>query len=425
MIEEAKRRINQNDKNKSRSLDLKCLNLKDIPVEVFELTHLRDLKLSSNNLSQIPDDIRNLQNLRRIHLSCNDFQEFPNILLELPHLEHICLNSNYLQSIPKEISKLTKLKELQLNGNEISSLPCELLNCNFSELSCSRNPLKSGNEVIRARGSFQVYKHLLNNLLGRSFVFTVPKEIQTPIKTYLLSFTSFIKDVKGLDINVETRTVGEGLSIDVKMSDDIDDDSFNQYLFEYMELGTRGLAKEEIEIEYTVEKSDEEKSMIEHKLNQNISILEIQLRQSEFENTYLKGMLDKLIAKESRPVTLYVNQQLLNSPTTNINVADQTNSFRDEFLELIKDLKEAGIAEELISDAQVIEEIDEQNPGKNESQWSRINNFLKKCLSRGEKITDAIDRVSNGYERILNSYEKLQNLLKSIGINPEELISNL
>ena len=425
MNQQVRDRIDQCNKFKNRSLDLKCMNLTDIPEEVFELTHLRDLKLSSNNIVNIPHGITSLQNLRRIHLSCNDIEEFPMVLLELPLLEHICMNSNNLKSLPKEISKLENLKELLLNGNDISNLPCELLDCNFSELSCSRNPLKTGNQVVRARGSFQVYKHLLNNLLGRSFVFTVPKEIQTPIKTYLLSFTTFMKDVKGLNISVETRSIGDGLSIDVKMSDDIDDESFNQYLFEYMELGSSGLAKQEIQIDYVVEKTPEEKSMIEHKLNQNISILEIQLRQSEFENTFLKGMIDKLIAKENRPVTLYVNQQLLNSPTTNINLAEQTNSFKTEFLELINDLKEAGIDKELIVDADVIDEINDDDPGKNENQWSRINNFLKKCLSRGEKVTDAIDKVTNGYERILHSYEKLQNLLKSIGINPEELLTNL
>lgn len=425
MNEEIKLRIEKCNKYKQRHLDLKYMNLKSIPDEVFSLTHLKDLKLSSNNLTGISDDIVKLKNLRRIHLSCNDFEEFPKILLELPLLEHICFNGNNLKSIPSEIEKLDKLKELQLNGNDISSLPCELLNCNIHELTCSRNPLKTGNEVVRARGSFQVYKHLLNNLLGKSFVFTVPPEIQKPIKTYLLSFSDYMKDVKGIEITIETRSVGEGLSIDVKMNEEMNDTSFNHYLFEYMELANQGLTTKEFDIAYEIEKSQEDKLAIEHRLSQDISILEIQLRQSEFENNYLKGLVNKLVDKESQPVTLYVNQQLLNSPTTNVTVNQETEDFKTDFKQLIEELKNSGLDESLIEDAVVINDIDGENPDKFQGKWHRVNKFLKDCLSRGEKFADAIDKVTGGYERILSTYEKLQKLLKSIGINPEEIIGGI
>jgi len=81
--------------HKISSLDLSNLNLKDLPLEISNLTQLEELRLSNNNLQTLPPEIGNLGGLQELYLG-----------------------HNRLQHLPPEINNLTELRKLYLAGNQ-------------------------------------------------------------------------------------------------------------------------------------------------------------------------------------------------------------------------------------------------------------------------------------------------------------------
>lgn len=116
--EEVLFKIRINNKRKEKKLDLSGYGLTEIPIEVFELTHLESLILGDwlsenrNKISIIPSEIKKLTNLKKIDLRCNKLEKFPLIFCELESLEIIDLNSNLISNIPNDINRLVNLKEL-------------------------------------------------------------------------------------------------------------------------------------------------------------------------------------------------------------------------------------------------------------------------------------------------------------------------
>src|SRR5215831_17699903 len=81
-------------------LNLSGLNLSQLPAEVGQLTHLRELFLRSNQLSQVPAELRQLTNLQVLILSDNQLSQVPIELVQLTNLEELRLDDNQLSQLP-------------------------------------------------------------------------------------------------------------------------------------------------------------------------------------------------------------------------------------------------------------------------------------------------------------------------------------
>jgi Leucine-rich repeat (LRR) protein len=114
-------------------LALSNLNLKVLPIQIYQLTELNSLELSGNNLKEIQKEILSLRKLAILDLSYNLISNIPDWIHELEFLRVFKLNNNQLYSIPKTIGQLTLLRKLFLQNNQIHSLPFSIIELKLLE----------------------------------------------------------------------------------------------------------------------------------------------------------------------------------------------------------------------------------------------------------------------------------------------------
>ncbi|CAH0392845.1 unnamed protein product [Bemisia tabaci] len=94
-------------------------SIRNLSVDLWQLTHLTCLYLNDNCLSRLPGDISRLSSLNVLDLSNNKLRSLPAELGELIYLRELLLNNNLLRSLPYELGKLFQLQSLGLNGNPL------------------------------------------------------------------------------------------------------------------------------------------------------------------------------------------------------------------------------------------------------------------------------------------------------------------
>lgn len=77
-----------------------------IPVEVGQLTSLRNFHAMGNQITFLPDELQNLTDLSRILVTNNQLQTLPAWLADLPNLTMIHATYNSFSSLPAEICAL-------------------------------------------------------------------------------------------------------------------------------------------------------------------------------------------------------------------------------------------------------------------------------------------------------------------------------
>ncbi|XP_066291084.1 leucine-rich repeat-containing protein 40-like [Branchiostoma lanceolatum] len=134
----------------SKELDLSHKILKQIPPEVFSINEIEILDVSDNPLGSIPVNIANLSKLREMraagcgirevsgniwrctHLAKVDLSRNPCIttlpvtMKQLHSLKHVVLSSCELKSLPKNLTLLAVIETLDLSNNELSTLPPDI-----------------------------------------------------------------------------------------------------------------------------------------------------------------------------------------------------------------------------------------------------------------------------------------------------------
>jgi len=108
-------------------LNLRGEDLKELPLEIGQLTNLTDLNLSGNQLTELPPELFHLTKLTRLNLSQNDLTELPQEICKLINLTALYLGGNQLTKLPPEICQLTGLTRLSLSGNKLTALPSDII----------------------------------------------------------------------------------------------------------------------------------------------------------------------------------------------------------------------------------------------------------------------------------------------------------
>ncbi len=156
--EKALRRIEEAKAPTNTRLDLSSLGLKELPEQLFELTHLEELNLDNNQLSKFPLKISRLRSLKKLFASKNpinfipasithnikslellqiddaQIEILPSPLLRHKNLHGLSLANNKIQFLPQEITKMKNLKSLNLKGNPVLNIPSNYLQSTGQEI---------------------------------------------------------------------------------------------------------------------------------------------------------------------------------------------------------------------------------------------------------------------------------------------------
>lgn len=115
-MQEALRKIEENNKFKTKYLTLAGLGLTTIPHQITKLVHLELLDLACNQISKI-ENLSNLTNLQRLSLGENNISKIEGIG-NLKSLNELFLHSNEIIKI-EGIENLKHLEELNLSDNKV------------------------------------------------------------------------------------------------------------------------------------------------------------------------------------------------------------------------------------------------------------------------------------------------------------------
>jgi Leucine-rich repeat (LRR) protein len=155
-IEEALKRINEVSSRKLTELDLKNLNLSELPKQIYQLSFLEILILRDNPLEEIDEEIGNLKALKRIELSGVVFSTLPDSFGSLINLKFIHLSGANINSFPLQLISLLHLEYLNLTDCNIPELPQEMDSFeNLKTLWLLRNPVCDINHLSKLLSRIQ------------------------------------------------------------------------------------------------------------------------------------------------------------------------------------------------------------------------------------------------------------------------------
>ncbi|KAI6184495.1 Leucine-rich repeat-containing protein 57 [Aphelenchoides bicaudatus] len=167
---------------KSRILQLKNCNIKEIPSSVDEVANiLRNLDLSENKIVSLPPKISSFQSLKQLHLQRNRFTLLPDEIGCLKTLELLDVSFNKLSTLPSSLAGCSALKTLNasnnvltdfpvgvchalqvdnvdLSNNLIETLPDDISHLNAIELNLNKNRLNKLNDNLADCKNLRVFR---------------------------------------------------------------------------------------------------------------------------------------------------------------------------------------------------------------------------------------------------------------------------
>ena len=158
-------------------ISLQNNKLNDIPIDIFDLPHLKELNLSDNHLTQIPERKTDFyleteeesiksrygcQNLRILDVSNNELQYLPADLFYLPKISEVEASNNRISVLPAELWLAESLTTLKLNRNQLRHLTKSDIDSLESGFCSSLNPRASF--FIRKRVETMPIPNLLPNI---------------------------------------------------------------------------------------------------------------------------------------------------------------------------------------------------------------------------------------------------------------------
>jgi len=135
---------NQEGRPRTDCLHLDNQKLREVPAEVWQMTHLRELHLRNNELQALPEAIGNLSNLEALMVSGNALTALPENIVKLKKLRILGLSTNALDRLPEGIGEMSSLVEIHAGGNHLRELPVSLCKLQkLVKLNVSNNLLSS------------------------------------------------------------------------------------------------------------------------------------------------------------------------------------------------------------------------------------------------------------------------------------------
>ncbi|KAF7390269.1 hypothetical protein HZH68_012126 [Vespula germanica] len=129
--------------NHIQEIYLKWNKLTTLPPWIIELFNVTNLYIYGNLIKELPVELGNMSQLTVLDLSANKLKEIPSSIGNLINIESLLFNDNYIKKLPMEMSQLHNLEVLSLSGNEFVALPEWLGSLpKLKELNADNNYLK-------------------------------------------------------------------------------------------------------------------------------------------------------------------------------------------------------------------------------------------------------------------------------------------
>lgn len=425
-MEDAIRIIEDAIKEKDKRIFIRHLGLDEVPEEIGNCVDVEDLSLIGNNLEKLPDSIVNLKNLKRLHLSSNNFEEIPEQVFRMPSLRHLCIRQNRIKHLPPNLEDLMHIRDLDVDSNFINFIPLNESNIDIvNGLSILNNPLIDPPYEILFQG-VEVVKVYLEKK-GKVLIFTInmPNQILTPFKQYLLSFNEFVKTSKGRNINIEVKSIDNGILVEVEGETADDIEKFQEYMNEY--AGFLKQSIDDIEIKFEVQVSQRQADFLKHQMKQEIQILKMKCDNAEFKVKYLEETVDTfkqaLIDVVKQPRLIHLDMKQLQAPTFINENKVVTNVNND--IEKLKDLLVDLIASEVFDNERTLEleelnsELEELSKStEDEIKKSSVFQRIKDFISNG---TDVITKTDKGFDSLTSLIHKFSEIANKVG----QIIENI
>ena len=119
----AEKKIQEALASGGRSLELKGMELTEVPESLCDLVELRSLDLSNNQLTSLPEWLVQLKQLHSLDLHNNKVTALPQGLSRLTHLESLSLRRCGLTSLPEDFQELEQLRTLDLGNSNLGYFP--------------------------------------------------------------------------------------------------------------------------------------------------------------------------------------------------------------------------------------------------------------------------------------------------------------
>ena len=120
---QAEQKIEEALKSGATELDLREMNLTELPETLGQLTQLQWLNLSNNQLTTLPESLGQLIQLQVLSVTNNRLVALPQSLCSLSQLKSLFIYGNQLTDFPSWVSKLALLQELSFGKNPFESIP--------------------------------------------------------------------------------------------------------------------------------------------------------------------------------------------------------------------------------------------------------------------------------------------------------------
>ncbi|KAI5408552.1 LRR repeats and ubiquitin-like domain-containing protein At2g30105 [Lathyrus oleraceus] len=150
----------------ARVLDCNNNLLRNVPVEISQLTRLEKLLINANDLSDESinwEGLMNLKYLTVLSLNQNRLTTLPSALGSITSLRELHVSNNELAGLPDEIGQLTQLEVLKANNNRMSKISEFIGNCHsLVEVDFSSNFLSQLPETFSSFNNLKAL-HLSNN----------------------------------------------------------------------------------------------------------------------------------------------------------------------------------------------------------------------------------------------------------------------
>lgn len=108
------------------AIDLKKMNLSEIPEEVFKFKNITHLDLSKNKFVTV-NGLEHFNKLTYLNLEKNKLDYFPIEICQLINIKTIIINRNYIETIPPCIDQCQNLEMIDLWYTGVTMLPEEMM----------------------------------------------------------------------------------------------------------------------------------------------------------------------------------------------------------------------------------------------------------------------------------------------------------
>jgi internalin A len=113
----AEQKIAEALKTGATELDLRNMQLTELPDSLGQLTQLTELNLSNNQLTTLPDWLGQLSQLRTLTLFSNQLNSLPESIGQLANLVVLSIFRNKMTTLPNELFAINQLQSLRIGEN--------------------------------------------------------------------------------------------------------------------------------------------------------------------------------------------------------------------------------------------------------------------------------------------------------------------